>query len=81
MSARIEELVLRIPGISAGEARVLVDEVVRRVRAGLPDSFQPVTLPRVHVRLALPRGAAREQLAERIARAVLDQLQPTGAGS
>lgn len=74
----IGELVLRIPGISAAEAYRVVDDVLARIRAGLPAGTQPVTLDHVDVRVPLPRGLGRDALAERIARAVLDQLHPGG---
>ena len=38
--ARIEEIVLRVPGLNRTEAFALVDDVLRRVRAGLPADFQ-----------------------------------------
>ena len=79
MNARIEELVLRIPGITRAEAGPLAEEVMDRVRRGLPARFQAVALSALKVRLALPLGLPREALAERIARAVLDQLRPGGA--
>jgi hypothetical protein len=77
--ARIGELVLRVPGIHPEEARRLVDDVLRRIRAGLPADFQAVELGRVDVRIPLPMGLGRDALAERIARAVLAQIRPGGA--
>lgn len=75
-SLRIGELVLRVPGIGTAEARRLVDEVLARIGAGLPEGSPGVDLDRVELKLALPRGIGRDALAERIARAVLDQLRP-----
>lgn len=77
--ARIGELVLRVPGLRPEEARRLVDDVVRRIRAGLPADFQAVDLGRVELRVPMPMGLGRDALAERIARAVLAQIRPGGA--
>jgi hypothetical protein len=77
--ARISELVLRVPGIRPEEAQQLVDDVIHRIRAGLPDQFQAVDLGRVDLRIPLPLGLGRDALADRIARAVLDQIHPGGA--
>jgi hypothetical protein len=75
---QIGELVLRVPDLDAGQARRLVDEVLERIRAGLPAEPKPATLRRIDLRLTLPRGIGREAIAERIARAVLDALAPGG---
>ena len=75
---QIEELVLRVPDLDAEQARRLVDEVLDRIRTGLPPDPKPVTLRRIDLRLTLPRGLGREAIAERIARAVLDALAPGG---
>ena len=78
--ATIREVVLRVPGVRPVEARRLADDVLRRVRAGLPADFQPVDLGRVDVRLRIPLGLGPDALAERIARAILAQL-PGGDGA
>jgi hypothetical protein len=74
IEATIGELVLRVPGVGPAEARRLIDDVLRRVRVGLPAEFQAVDLRRVDVRLAIPLGLGPDALAERIARAILAQL-------
>jgi hypothetical protein len=76
--AVIREVVLRVPGVRPAEARRLADDVLRRVRAGLPTEFQPIDLGRVDVRLHIPLGLGPEALAERIARAILAQLPGGG---
>lgn len=78
--AAIEEVVLRVPGVRPADARRLVDEVLRRVRAGLPAEFQPIDLGRVDVRLRIPLGLGSDALAERIARAILAQLPAQASG-
>jgi hypothetical protein len=75
----IGQLVLRVPGLDPRLARRLVDEVMGRVRAGLPADFQAVSLGQIDVRVRPPGGLGFEDLAERIARAILDQLAPGGA--
>lgn len=76
--ASIAEVVLRVPGLRPGEARLLVDDVLRRVKAGLPAEFQAVDLGRIDLRVTIPLGLGRDAIAERIARAILDSL-PGGA--
>ena len=78
--AVIQELVLRVPGLRPAEARRLADDVLRRVRAGLPAEFQPVDLGRVAVRLVIPLGLGPDALAERIARTLLAQLPAQASG-
>jgi hypothetical protein len=75
----IEQIVLRVPGLEPRRAQRLVDEVMRRVREGLPARFQVVSLGRVEVKLPPPIGLGFDELAERLARAILDQLTPGGA--
>lgn len=74
MNAQISELVLRIPGLRRQDADPLVQDVMRRVRDGLPPELQVVDLGRVDLRLHLPLGLGRDALAEHIARAILGQL-------
>ena len=76
--AVIQEVVLRMRGVQPAEARRLADDVLRRVRAGLPAEFQPIDLGRVDVRLRIPLGLGTDALAERIARAILAQLPGGG---
>ena len=58
---QIGELVLRVPDLDAEQARRLVDEVLARIRSGLPADPKPATLRRIDLRLTLPRGKSLPQ--------------------
>jgi len=72
---RIEELRLRIPGLGQEEARRLAQDVTRRVTEGLSAEVKREQLGLVDLRLSIPGGTTRDQLAARIAEGILQQLQ------
>lgn len=71
-AARIDELVLRVPGLSPDEARRLGRDVTERVFARLEAA--PMHLGRLDLRLTLPPGLPLEDLADRVANAIVEQL-------
>lgn len=71
---RIEQLRLRIPGLSGEEARELGSEVAQRVADGLPTGAGPQQLGALDLRVMLPTGTERDRLATLIAEAVLGRL-------
>lgn len=73
-SVRIDELRLRIPGLSLEEARRLGDEVAHRVANGLEDHGRIEQLGALDLRLHIPAGTPRAQLAQRIAQIILSTL-------
>jgi hypothetical protein len=73
--ARIDELILRAPGLTVEEARWMGEEVARRVADGLPSSGRVEPLGTLSMRLTIPQGLSRERLAERIAQAILEGLR------
>lgn len=78
MMARIDELVLGVPGLAARDARDLAQRIASKIEAGLPETSRPVSLAHLDVRLSLPRGLGVEELATRISRAMLERLSPRG---
>jgi hypothetical protein len=70
----IEELVLRVPGYTREEARQLGEEVARRVADGLSDQQSSMNLGAFDLRVNVPPGTSRSQLAELIAEAILKGL-------
>jgi hypothetical protein len=74
-SIHIEELRLRVPGLSEAEARRLGEEVTRRVAEALPEEGRAEKLRLVDVRLSIPQGVPKEELARRIAEGILRNLQ------
>lgn len=75
MSIDIEELVLRVPGLSANQAKSLGTDVARRVGEALSRSERVrVDVGELDVRLELAPGMALEPLAQAIADAILSRL-------
>lgn len=71
---RIDELRLRVRGLSAGEAKSFGEEVARRVAAGLPLSGRQERLGVVDLRVALPQGTSKDRLARAVAEKTLAGL-------
>lgn len=70
----IEELFLRLPGLTPVEARAVAGEVAERVGNGLVAALPPRALGALDLRLTLQAGASREQMVELVARAILGAL-------
>ena len=71
---RIEEMQLRVPGLSAEEGHTLGQEVAHRVADGLPDQVRPLQLSALDLRVTVPTGTPRGRLAPSIAEAILKGL-------
>ena len=74
-SIHIDELRLRIPGLTEAEARRLGEEIARRVAEELPAHGSLRRLSLVDMRLSIPAGVSKDQLAARIADEILNRLQ------
>ncbi len=74
-TVRIDELHLRVPGLSAEEARRLGEEVAWRMADALPVEGRVEHLGALDLRLTVPSGTPRDRLAEEIARAILQKLR------
>lgn len=70
----IQALRLRVPGLSAGEARRLGEEVAQRIATGLPAQISRQQLGALDLRVLLPAGTPRDRLALLIAEAILGRL-------
>ena len=71
---RIEELRLRIPGLSVEEARQVGQSIAQHLAESIPASGRTEHLGALVMRTAIPAGTPREQLAGVIARAILENL-------
>ena len=71
---RNEELVLRVPGLGAEEARGLGNEVARRVADGLPTQQKDRHLGALDLQVSIPPGTTRSRMAKLIAEAILKGL-------
>jgi hypothetical protein len=73
-TVRIDELRLRVPGLSEPEARRLGEDVARRVADGLAAHGRVEHLGLLDLRISMPSGVSKERLAERIAEEILKKL-------
>ena len=71
---QIEALNLRIPGLTAEQARQLGEDVVQRLAVSLPERATPLRLGALDLRVTVPAGTPQDRLAERIAGAILERL-------
>ena len=74
-TVRIDDLHLRVPGVSAEEARQLGEEVARRVAEELSVQGRVEHLGALDLRLSVPKGMPRDRLSEEIARAIIEKLR------
>lgn len=71
----IDELRLRIPGLTEVEARRLAEEVSRRVAEHIKPRGPVRSYSLFDLRLSIPTGVSREQLAARIAEEIVTRFQ------
>ncbi len=72
---RIEELRLRIPGLTQVEASRLAEDVTRRVSEHIKPGGAVRRYSLLDMHLCIPTGVSREQLASRIAEEIVARLQ------
>jgi hypothetical protein len=70
----IEELFLRLPGLSDQAARAISGEVALRIGHGLEDALPLHDLGALEIRLTARQGASRDELVDSVARAVITAL-------
>jgi len=70
----IEELFLRLPGLSRDAARAISREVAERVGAGLAEALPSRSLGALDLRLTVRAGASRDEMVESVADAILGAL-------
>jgi hypothetical protein len=74
-TVRIDDFQLRVPGLSAEEARQLGQEVARRVAEELSVQGRMEHLGALELGVSIAREMPRDRLAEEIARAVVEKLK------
>ena len=72
---RIDELHLRVPGLSREEARRLGEEVALRLAKDLQGSVRPQLLGSLELRMTAAHGASRDELTRQIADAIWRALR------
>lgn len=70
----IEELFLRLPGLTAPAARAVSREVAERIGHGLESALPARSLGALDVTVTARAGASRDELVELVASAVLKAL-------
>jgi hypothetical protein len=73
-TVRIDELHLRVPGLSAGEAKSFAEEVARRVAEELPLSGRQEQVGLLDLHLTFTQGTRRDRLAGAVAEKILAGL-------
>lgn len=73
-TVRIEQMRLRVPGLSAEEAHGLGKDVARRVADGLPERIGKQNLGALGLRVTVPKGTPRDQMAALVAEAILQGM-------
>lgn len=73
-SVQIENLNLRIPGLSREEGRRVGEEVAERVSDSLPADGKRLRLGALSLRVNVPVGTPRDQIAKMIALSILERL-------
>jgi hypothetical protein len=73
-AVQIERLHLRIPGLSREEAQRTGEEVAARVARSLPAYGEKQRLGALDMRVKLPLGTPRDQIAKLIALSILEKL-------
>ena len=72
---RIDELRLRVPGLSEAEAQEVGREIARRIADGLPPRYREEHLGLLDLKISMPFGIPKERLAEQIAAQILEKLR------
>jgi len=70
----IDELVLRVTGYNENEGRVLGQEVARRVAAGFTDQQRDNHLESLDLKVNVPVGISKSEMAKIISEAILKGL-------
>ncbi|HMT28430.1 MAG TPA: hypothetical protein PKD91_04040 [Bacteroidia bacterium] len=70
----INELHLRIPGISESEGESLGSEISEKIAAGLPVNYSGQHIPELTIKIENIIHGERSQMADRISEQVLNQI-------
>jgi hypothetical protein len=75
-TVRIEELRLRVPGLSAEQARALALNVAQRVADGLPADGPARRLGALHLRVPAAPGSSHAGLEQAVTGSIVKGLTP-----
>jgi hypothetical protein len=71
---RINDLLLRIPGLSRDEAENLGREIAKRIASGLPPGVGSRYINGLELQLSVPNGTSHTGMAEKISKAILERI-------
>jgi hypothetical protein len=71
----IHDLVLRLPGVGRNQARAIAEDVARRLADAVPEWRESGVTELATVRVRLPAGARRSDLARLIAAQIAEALR------
>jgi len=71
---KIEDFVLRVPGLSEEEAGILGQDVAQQVADSLADYQNVRHLGALHLRVSVPHGTSRTDMSKVISEAILKGL-------
>jgi hypothetical protein len=74
-SVRINELRLRVPGLSAEEGRSMGEELAQALAQGLPRQSTSQELGALNLRVMVASGVSRNQVVAEAARAILKVIK------
>ncbi len=72
---QIDELILRIPEMSVGEARQVGAQVTQSLALQLPENSEERRTETLNIRLSLPSGLSTDQISEVLTAQILRQLK------
>lgn len=73
-TVQIDQLHLRIPGLSREEAACLGADVAEQIAQSLPSDGRREHLGALDMRVSIQHGTPRDQIARLIARSILEKL-------
>jgi len=71
----IQELLLRIPSLSAEDARRLGEEVARQIADKIPAGVGSRYIENIDLRLSLPSGTSRKKMVDIISTRILAEIR------
>jgi hypothetical protein len=72
---QVDEMIIRVPGMGAEEARSMGETVAGRMAAMMPDSIDNKSIGELNIKLSLSPGMNSHAMADSIATQILQQLK------
>ena len=71
----IRDFVLRLPGVTGEEARAIASDIARRLAATVPEWRDTDVAELADVRVRVPNGARKDEIAQRVAAEIARALR------